>query len=92
MASIYLWGEGGIIRGAQLFQILFAGSRALIQRLSEREPFTLVVPAVYTLSTKNDNVSDVLIRELQGIKERGNYTYHYRNNCNETCGFVTFLL
>jgi len=33
----------------------------------------LVVPAVYTLRTKNKNISDVLVRELQGIKEKVKY-------------------
>jgi len=32
-----------------------------------------VVPAVYTLRTKNRNISDVLVRELQGIKEKVKY-------------------
>ena len=33
----------------------------------------LVVPAIYSLRTRNKNISDVLNRELQAIKEKVKY-------------------
>lgn len=49
---------------------------------------------VYTFYTKNKNISEELVMELQGIKKWVKYMieYHYRKICNETCAFVIFLL
>ena len=41
---------------------------------------------MYTMWTKNKNISDVFIRELEGIEEKIIYmAITIKKNCNETC-------